>query len=49
MVGPEGTVLACCDGEQLVLMLSSQDHKRAYDGNQGPITGGMGACCPSPK
>ena len=46
MVGPEVTVLAFCDGEHLVPMLSSQDHKRAYDGNQG---GGMGAFCPSPK
>ena len=45
MVGPEVTVLAFCDGEHLVPMLSSQDHKRAYDGNQGPNTGGM-ACCP---
>ncbi|MEA4953895.1 MAG: phosphoribosylamine--glycine ligase, partial [Pseudoflavonifractor sp.] len=34
MVGPEVTVLAFCDGEHLVPMLSSQDHKRAYDGNQ---------------
>ena len=49
MVGPEVTVLAFCDGEHLVPMLSSQDHKRAYDGNQGPNTGGMGGFCPSPK
>ena len=47
MTGPEVTVLAFCDGEHLVPMLSSQDHKRAYDGNQGPNTGGMGAFCPS--
>lgn len=48
MVGPEVTVLAFCDGEHLVPMLSSQDHKRAYDGNQGPNTGGMGAYSPAP-
>jgi len=49
MTGPEVTVLAFCDGEHLVPMLSSQDHKRAYDGNRGPNTGGMGAFCPSPN
>ena len=48
MVGPEVTVLAFCDGEHLVPMLSSQDHKRAYDGNQGPNTGGMGTVAPNP-
>ncbi len=49
MVGPEVTVLAFVDGEHLVPMPSSQDHKRAYDGNKGPNTGGMGAISPSPN
>ncbi|MCC8129298.1 MAG: phosphoribosylamine--glycine ligase [Clostridiales bacterium] len=49
MTGPEVTVLAFADGETVVPMLSSQDHKRAYDGNLGPNTGGMGAFCPSPN
>ncbi|WP_297211283.1 phosphoribosylamine--glycine ligase [uncultured Flavonifractor sp.] len=49
MTGPEVTVLAFCDGEHILPMPSSQDHKRAYDGNRGPNTGGMGAISPSPN
>ena len=49
MTGPEVTVLAFCDGEHIRPMVSSQDHKRAYDGDQGPNTGGMGAIAPSPQ
>ncbi len=49
MVGPEVTVLCFADGEHIAPMPSSQDHKRAYDGNKGPNTGGMGAFTPSPN
>ena len=49
MVGPEVTVLCFADGEHISPMPSSQDHKRAYDGNKGPNTGGMGAFTPSPN
>ena len=48
MTGPEVTVLAFTDGRTIRPMLSSQDHKRAYDADLGPNTGGMGAFCPSP-
>ncbi len=48
MVGPEVTVLCFCDGKTIVPMRSSQDHKRVFDGNRGPNTGGMGAFAPSP-
>jgi len=47
MTGPEVTVLAFTDGNTIIPMLSSQDHKRAYSGDLGPNTGGMGAFCPS--
>jgi len=49
MTGPEVTVLAFTDGKTITPMLSSQDHKRAYSGDLGPNTGGMGAFCPSPN
>jgi phosphoribosylamine--glycine ligase len=48
MAGPEVTVLCFADGKTFLPMPSSQDHKRAYDGDQGPNTGGMGAISPSP-
>ncbi len=45
--GPEVTVLAFTDGKVIVPMISSMDHKRAYDGNTGPNTGGMGVAAPN--
>ena len=46
--GPEVTVLAFTDGRTVVPMVSSMDHKRAFDGNVGPNTGGMGVIAPNP-
>ena len=48
MFGREVTVLCFCDGKTIVPMRASQDHKRVYDNDQGPNTGGMGAFSPSP-
>lgn len=47
LTGPELSVMALCDGERFALLAPSQDHKRVFDGDQGPNTGGMGAYAPA--
>ncbi|MGO3057639.1 phosphoribosylamine--glycine ligase [Halomonas sp. AOP43-A1-21] len=46
--GEEASFIVMVDGENIVPMATSQDHKRAYDGDTGPNTGGMGAYSPAP-
>jgi phosphoribosylamine--glycine ligase len=46
--GPEVSFFALCDGTRGVPLTTAQDHKRAFDDDQGPNTGGMGAFAPSP-
>ncbi len=48
LTGPEVSVLSFCDGKTLKPMVSSMDHKRALDGDQGLNTGGMGTVAPNP-
>lgn len=48
LVGKELSLLAFCDGKSIVPMLPSQDHKKLFEGDEGPNTGGIGAYAPAP-
>ncbi len=48
LFGEEASIIAISDGDNIVSLASSQDHKQVYDGDKGPNTGGMGAYSPAP-
>jgi phosphoribosylamine--glycine ligase len=48
LIGEEASILALTDGNVIIPLATSQDHKRAFDGDKGPNTGGMGAYSPAP-
>ncbi|EDM29084.1 phosphoribosylamine--glycine ligase [Lentisphaera araneosa HTCC2155] len=48
LVGEEASIFAFLDGETIKFVASAQDHKRAYEGDKGPNTGGMGTYSPAP-
>jgi phosphoribosylamine--glycine ligase len=48
MTGEEASFFVLCDGEHALPLVAAQDHKRAFDGDKGPNTGGMGAYSPAP-